>query len=137
MVAARGLAEQAAEEASLAAPMSVGTGRVGVVPPVVISPVRPGRVPVTPGRVRVAAVPARVPHIRSHPAAVVVLLGPHDLFQLAVIEEDAPAVLALFQAHALLVDGSQRPMAFRTCHAISIGSVALGQHSESAPPEYR
>ena len=120
----------------MAALMPVGTRRVGVAP-VVISPVGPGRVPVTPGRIRVAAVPARMPRIRRHPTAVVVLLGPQELFQLAVIEEDAPAVLALLQAHPLLVDGSQGPMAFRTCHSISIRSVVFGQHSASVPPEYR
>ena len=73
-----------------------------------------------------AAVPARMPHIRGHPAAVVVLLSPKELFQLAMVEEDAPAVLALLQAHPLLVDGSQRPMAFRTCHPSSIRPVVLG-----------
>ncbi len=52
------------------------------------------------------AVPARMPHIRRRPAIVVVLLGPQELFQLAVIEEDAPAVLALLQVHSLLVDGA-------------------------------
>jgi hypothetical protein len=89
----------------VAAPMPVGTRRVGVVP-VVIFPVGPGRVPVTPGRVGVAAVPARMPHIRRRPAIVIMLLGAQELFELAVIEEDASAVLALLQAHPLLVDGS-------------------------------
>ena len=120
----------------MAALMPVGTRRVGVVP-VVISPVRPGRVPVTPGRVGVAAVPPRMLHIWRRPATVIMLLGAQELFQLAVIEEDSPAVLALLQAHPLLVDGSQGPMAFRTCHSISIRSVVFGQHSASVQPEYR
>lgn len=62
------------------------------------------------------------------------LLGPQDLFQLAVIEENAPAVLALFQPHPLLVDGSEGPMEFRTYHASSIRSGVLCQQSESARP---
>jgi hypothetical protein len=71
----------------------------------------------------VAAVPARMPLIWGQPAAVVLLLGPQELFQLAVVEEDAPAVLALLQAHPLLVDGMQGPLAFRTCHPCSIRSI--------------
>src|ERR1051326_167694 len=66
-----------------------------------------------------AVLPAVRPQV-GRTTAVVPLLGLQDLLQLPVVEEDPPAVLALLQAHPGLVDGTQRPMAFRTCHPISI-----------------
>jgi hypothetical protein len=67
----------------------------------------------------------------THVPAVIALLGMQELLQLAMIKKDAPAILALLQAHPLLVDGTEGPMAFRTCHAVSIRVEAF--ISPSAP----
>jgi hypothetical protein len=51
------------------------------------------------------------------------------LLKLSVVEEDAPAVLALLQAHPLPVNGTHQSLAFRTRHPASIRLVARGRHS--------
>jgi hypothetical protein len=112
---ARGLAEQIAEEAPTAAPVPVGTWRVGIVP----SPVGPGRVRIVAVGARGVRAPARA-HVRECSPVVVSLLGVQDLLQLTVVEEDSPAVLALLQVHPLLVDGTHRSVALRTYHGASI-----------------
>jgi len=72
-------------------------------------------------------VPAPVPRLRGHLAAVVVLLGLQDLLQLAVVEEDAPAVLTLPQVHPLLVDGMHRSLALGAYHGASIRAKVMVQ----------
>jgi hypothetical protein len=55
-------------------------------------------------------------------SAVEAVLGREHLLQLAVVEEDPAAVLALLDVHALPVDRAHPSLTFRTSHASRIGA---------------
>lgn len=102
--------------------MSVGRRRVAVVAALVA--VR-GRGVAVVAAVVGAVVRRRVLVVRGAVAAVEGLLGVRDLFELAAVEEDSSAALALLDVYASPVDGMHHVLTFRTDHATERTCCAL------------
>src|SRR4029453_16874218 len=107
--------EQVAEEALLGLRVPGGAGGVGVL--AAVRARRVGLAVATPIRARRVWLPAVAAGRHVVRGAVGAVLGREHVLQLAVVEEDPPAVLALLDVHTLPVDRAHPPVAFGTSHA--------------------